>query len=147
VYNTELKKTALHVTQGDELKEYFYETTYIPIRDLFKGFPISWDNERKVATVKNLEFELVLKFSNKEITASSNQVILPSDTVRLSKGTSQINAFALAYIFDKYGDAVEDPERNIWKEKLDFLDIETEGVSGVRDGYMHVYVVYKSQGS
>ncbi|MDU4697848.1 MULTISPECIES: hypothetical protein [Paenibacillus] len=145
VYNTDLKKTALHVTQDDELKEYFYDTTYIPIRDLFQGYTISLDKNQKVATVKNQDSELVLNFSGQEIKPSANQVVLSSDTVRLSKGIAEISAFAITYIFDKYGDAIEDPERDAWKEKLSFLNIETEGISGVRDGYMHVYVVYLDQ--
>ncbi|BBI32115.1 stalk domain-containing protein [Cohnella abietis] len=143
-YNPELKNTHLRVVQDKKVKEFKYKEQFIPVRDLFGPYvdSIKWDNKTKIAVVSNNSSELVLNFSGKNIVAKENQVVLPTEWIRVNKGRIEINAFVVAYLFDKYSDSYGDNERDQWEEELAFLDIkESEGIPGVRDGYLHVYIL------
>jgi hypothetical protein len=88
----------------------------------------------------------VLNFSEKNIVASDNQVVIPKEWIRMYKGRSEINAFVVAYLFEKYADSYSDKERDQWEEDLSFLDIkESEGLPGARDGYLHVDILYNNE--
>ena len=148
IYNPLLKKTVLNVSQNDVGKEYHYNSIYIPVKDLFANHvqAITWDNVRKIILVKNQGSELVLNFSGKEFKVSNNQVVLPTEWIKLENGRAGINCFVLAYIFDRNADSLKDKEREAWKDKLSFLNIDwTDGLPGVNDGYMHVSVNYNNR--
>ncbi|CAM3240702.1 hypothetical protein HP548_26470 [Paenibacillus taichungensis] len=142
-YNPSLKKIELNITKDHKLTRTTYNSTYVPMKDVFKqsGATFNWDGKKKITTVKNQGQELILNFSGKEITAGKNQVILPREWVQLKNGVSSIDAFVLAYIFEVAADE-SDQERVDWEEKLKFLDIkETTGLPGL-DKYMHVFVEF-----
>ncbi|SEK75915.1 MULTISPECIES: stalk domain-containing protein [unclassified Paenibacillus] len=142
-YNPSLKKIELNITKDHKLTRTTYNSTYVPMKDVFKqsGATFNWDGKKKITTVKNQGQELILNFSGKEITAGKNQVVLPREWVQLKNGVSSIDAFVLAYIFEVAADE-SDQERVDWEEKLKFLDIkETTGLPGL-DKYMHVFVEF-----
>ncbi|WP_269054356.1 stalk domain-containing protein [Paenibacillus tundrae] len=142
-YNPSLKKIELNITKDHKLTRTTYNSTYVPMKDVFKqsGATFNWDGKKKITTVKNQGQELILNFSGKEITAGKNQVVLPREWVQLKNGVSSIDAFVLAYIFEVAADE-SDQERVDWEENLKFLDIkETTGLPGL-DKYMHVFVEF-----
>ncbi|MEK4055934.1 stalk domain-containing protein [Paenibacillus sp. FSL F4-0087] len=142
-YNPSLKKIELNITKDHKLTRTTYNSTYVPMKDVFKqsGATFNWDGKKKITTVKNQGQELILNFSGKEITAGKNQVVLPREWVQLKNGVSSIDAFVLAYIFEVAANE-SDQERVDWEEKLKFLDIkETTGLPGL-DKYMHVFVEF-----
>lgn len=139
VYNSSLKKVELIVSKNGKSTKTNYNSTYIPVKDVFKvsGATFKWDGNKKITTVKNQGQELILNFSGKEVTAGKNQVVLPKDWVQLKNGVSNIDAFVLSYIFELSTDD-SDQERVDWKEKLNFLDIKGTGGFPGLDKYMHV---------
>ncbi|MHA0856906.1 hypothetical protein [Paenibacillus sp. CMAA1364] len=148
LYKPTLTKLSLDIIQGTNHKKHTYNSKYIPLKDLFNGYvdSLSWDGKKKTVVVKNEGSELIFNFSNNKMTESSNQIVIPSDWIRLTNGTSEINASVITYIFDRYGEPGKDLERDDWKEKLNFLDIkEMDGLSGISDGYLHVGVAYNKK--
>ena len=147
-YNSNLKNTALTISYKQKGKQFNYKSRYIPIKDLFGGYvdSVSWDAKKKVALVGNQGKVFVLNVSGKEITPLSNQIVAPTEWTRISKGSVEIKASVIAYVFDRYGNTYKDKEREAWREKLDFLDIkETDGLPGIRDGYLHVSLTYNDK--
>lgn len=148
VYNPALTKTTLSVGEiGNKQTniERKYNSQYIPAKDAFAPYVDSlvWNKSTKVVSVKNGGKEMILNFSGKKIIGKTNQVVLPSNWTKLVNGQATINGSILAYLFDEYGSSYNDMERDQWQEKLSFLNIDhTDGIPGVRDGYMHVYLAY-----
>lgn len=147
-YNSNLKNTALTISYKQEGEQFDYKSQYIPLKDLFSGYvdSVSWDAKKKVALVENQGKVFVLNVSGKEIIPLSNQIVAPTEWTRISKGSVEVKASVIAYVFDRYGDSYNDKEREAWEEKLNFLDIkETDGLPGIRDGYFHISLTYNDK--
>jgi len=147
-YNPALTKTILSMGEIGDKKtniERKYNSQYIPVKDAFGPYVDSlvWNKATKVVTVKNNGKEMILNFSGKKVTGKTNQVVLPGNWTKLVNGQATINGSILTYLFDEYGSSYNDMERDQWQEQLSFLNIDhTDGIPGVRDGYMHVYLAY-----
>jgi hypothetical protein len=61
--------------------------------------------KKKVVLVKNQGKAFVLILSGKAVVPSSNEVVVPTDWIRMSKGSVEIKASVIAYVFDRYGDS------------------------------------------
>ncbi|MFD2114181.1 hypothetical protein [Paenibacillus yanchengensis] len=107
---------------------------------------IKWDKQTKTATIVNNGQSAVLNFSGKAIEGSKNQIILPTEWIRLENGKSMINVNVLCYIFDPAADKLADKERDDWASKLSFLNISTEGIYSAVDGYLQVFLSYRPHG-
>ncbi|WDM23817.1 hypothetical protein [Paenibacillus polymyxa] len=95
---------------------------------------------------KNQGSELILNASGGTIGYAENQVVAPSEWIRISNGSIQIKSSVVAYIFDREGDAYKDSEREEWKDKLSFLNIkETVGLPDVKSNGLFVNVVYNNK--
>ncbi|ANF95792.1 stalk domain-containing protein [Paenibacillus bovis] len=146
VYAGTLTRSSLLIT-GPSAKEKVYSTIYIPVKDIFKGYAdqITWDSKRKIAIVKKGDSEMILNFSDQSISSSDHQIVLPESWVKMQNGAASINALVLSYVFDRYGESYNDLQREQWKEKLYFLDIQyVDPFPGGKDGIMHVNVTYNS---
>ena len=66
---------------------------FLPLRELFEPDveEIAWDNQRKVAFIRQGKQELVLNFSEQEWQATENQIVLPKEWIRFEDGTSKIS--------------------------------------------------------
>ncbi|NGM84694.1 hypothetical protein G5B47_20030 [Paenibacillus sp. 7124] len=143
-------KSVLNLSADDKLTTTTYNSIYIPIKDIFakQVDSLTWDNTKKLATITNEGKQLLINLSGKSIAASDNQVILPSEWVRIVNGRVSLNAYVLAFIFDRYADRYNDTEqvsaeRAQWESKLSFLNIDwTDGLAD-KEHYIHVNVVFK----
>ncbi|MFT9370373.1 hypothetical protein [Paenibacillus polymyxa] len=148
IYSSSLKKTFLVISRDQMKKEYNYNSGYIPVKDLFRDYvdSITWDGKKKIVVIKNQGSELILNASGGMIRSADNQVVAPSEWIRLSNGSIQIKSSVVAYIFDREGDAYKDSEREEWKDKLSFLNIkETVGLPDVKSDGLFVNVVYNNK--
>lgn len=138
-------RTKVEVTMLPSEKNDLYTDTYIPVRDIFASHADSvvWNNKMKTVLITKNGKSAILNFSGKRISADRNEIVLPSTWTKIDNGKTTINAYVFCYLFERYSEAYADAERDAWQNKLNFLGIEqTEGIPGVRDGIMHVYVTF-----
>lgn len=143
-----IKRTVGGVVHKDGTR-YLFEIngTFLPLRELFESDmeEIAWDNQRKVAIVRQGKKELVLNFSEQEWQAAENQIVLPKEWIRFEDGITKISAPFLAYVFDRYAgsDQTRHKEADEWREKLSFLGIQyINGInSSAKDGALHFFMI------
>lgn len=150
-YDAMRPHTYLRINQGETVEEFKYKSEYVPIRDLFAGRvdKIKWNGKTKTAEVVHGGKTLVFNFSDSELEGTDTKIVLPKEWIRLSDGKAEIHAAVLAYLFDREASyAIEDEERDEWRERLSFLGIkETSALPGVRDDYLYIYLTFGEKSS
>ncbi|MDO3408335.1 hypothetical protein QWJ34_00990 [Saccharibacillus sp. CPCC 101409] len=145
------EKVLLHRLGGDFTPEQAksgqtYEGRFVPVKDIFAGQvdAIRWDATAKTVSVANGGRSAVLNFSGEKIRAKEGEVVLPSTWAKMQNGKALIDIYTLTYVLDRYGDAYDDPERETWNKKLDFLGIQyAESLAGIRSSTTQVYITFK----
>ncbi len=132
------------------------EYNWVPIRDVFGKFMdiISWNSSKKIAYITNNNQELVFNFSGEAVELQDNQFLVPDDHMRLIDGTTHINIYWIAWIFDihEYEDYSDKdlaarwftPEREELRQSLYFLDIvEMSYIYDMRSNIFNIFIKFK----
>lgn len=138
------------VRSGYLTKTFFQENHWIPVRAIFEPHveSIDWDNQKKIAYIKNLGKELVINFSGVAVDLKENQVMGPSKHVKFINGKSYIDGFWIGWIFDMYATEIVDPERGALKHDLFFLnivEIDMPVGSIPKDKTLHLAIFFKKE--
>lgn len=126
----------------------FYDSRYIPVKDLFGGQveAIRWNSAAKTVSIANEGRTAILNFSGKKIAAKENEIVLPATWSKMENGKALIDLYTLTYVLDRYGDAFDDAERAAWGKKLDFLGIQyAETLPVIRSSDVQIYVTFKDK--
>jgi len=126
----------------------FYDSRYIPVKDLLGGQvdAIRWNAADKTVSIMNEGRTAILNFSGKKIAAKENEIVLPATWSKMENGKALIDLYTLTYVLDRYGDAFDDAERAAWGEKLDFLGIQyAETLPVIRSSDVLIYVTFEDK--
>lgn len=143
-----LHRVGSDFTPDEVQKATFYDSRYVPVKDLFGGQveAIRWNAAAKTVSIANKGKTAILNFSGKKITAKKGEVVLPATWSKMENGKALIDIYTLTYVLDRYGDVFDDAERVAWGEKLDFLGIEyAETLPVIRSSDVLVYVTFEDK--
>ncbi|MCR6545504.1 stalk domain-containing protein [Dehalobacterium formicoaceticum] len=124
-------------------KEIFKEDDWVPVRWLFQQYvdSVDWENDRKVAVVKNDGKELIFNFSRQEIAVKENQFLVPIGYSKFINGRVFIDGAWIGSIFDMYATTGQDKDKDDIRNKLDFLPITgIDNLYSPKDGILHLTI-------